>query len=137
MCRFDNVISVAHDTVDHQMLLNRLHYQVGSVGDALNWMESYLENRSQQVLLNGIRSSQIGLKFGIPQGSVLCPVLFCIYTLPLGLSIQTYHLEYHFFAGDSQIFIESKSMECLDAELINLQKCIAEIKTWTDKNFLK
>ena len=61
MCRFDNVISVAHDTVDHQVLLNRLQYQVGSVGDALNWMESYLENRSQQVLLNGIRSSQIGL----------------------------------------------------------------------------
>ena len=51
---------------DHQLLLRRLQYQAGVVGDALNWMESYLENRSQQVLINGIRSSPIGLKFGIP-----------------------------------------------------------------------
>ena len=46
-------ISAAYDTIDHQMLLRRLQYQAG--GDALNWMESYLENRSQQVLINGIR----------------------------------------------------------------------------------
>ena len=68
---------------------------------------------------------------------VLGPVLFCIYTLPLGPIFQKYNLDYHFFADDSQIYIEFKSMECLDAELINLQKCIAEIKTWMDENFLR
>ena len=130
-------ISAAYDTIDHQLLLRRLQYQARVVGDALNWMESYLENRSQQVLINGIRSSPIGLKFGIPQGSVLGPVLFCIYTLPLGPIIQKYNLDYHFFADDSQIYIEFKSTECLDAELITLQKCIAEIKTWMDRNFLR
>ena len=55
MCRFDNVISVAHETVDHKVLLNRLQYQAGSVGDALNWMESYLENKCFLMALDQVK----------------------------------------------------------------------------------
>ena len=76
-------LSAAFDTVDHNFLLERLK-QCGISGTAQSWFKSYLEDRSQKVHLRGRSSASSSLRFGVPQGSVLGPILFTIYTIPLG-----------------------------------------------------
>ena len=72
-------LSAAFDTVDHAILLKRLDVSFGIRGNALNWFASYLSGRSQQVSVHGILASSFYLDFGVPQGSVLGPVLFLLY----------------------------------------------------------
>jgi retron-type reverse transcriptase len=68
----------AFDTVDHEILFKKL-YQYVIRGTTLSLFKSYLTNRSQFVTINGVSSNQIGIKHGVPQGSVLGPLLFLIY----------------------------------------------------------
>ena len=71
-------LSAAFDTVNHTILLNRLQKCVGITGGALRWFQSYLENRKQSVRINNVNSEPVDLKYGVPQGSVLGPVLFSL-----------------------------------------------------------
>ena len=75
-------LSAAFDTIDHNILLLRLHDIIGVTGTALQWFQSYLANRSQQVLIEDAVSPLSDLLFGVPQGSVLGPIIFTQYTLP-------------------------------------------------------
>ena len=68
----------AFDTVDHNLLLIKLEY-VGVRGQTLEWFKSYLSNRSQVVFINGVLSEHEQIKCGVPQGSILGPLLFFIY----------------------------------------------------------
>ena len=71
-------LSKAFNTVDHQILLNKLyHYGIRSI--AFNWFSSYLSNRQQYVQYNGVNSSRHCIKCGVPQGSILGPLLFLVY----------------------------------------------------------
>ena len=72
-------LSAALDTVDHNVLLSRLHSKFGISGTALEWFRSYLNGRSQRVMVQGNLSQSLNLDFGIPQGSCLGPLLFTIY----------------------------------------------------------
>ena len=72
-------LSAAFDTVSHRILLHRLRERIGVQRNALKWFESYIEDRKQDVCINGVISENRKLKFGIPQGSVLGPVLYSIY----------------------------------------------------------
>ena len=69
-------LSAAFDTVDHDILLTRLHSKYSISGIALEWFRSYLTNRSQFALIEGCRSQSRELKCGLPQGSVLGPILY-------------------------------------------------------------
>ena len=78
-------LSAAFDMVDHSILLGRLEQCFGIKGTALSWIKSYLSNRSQCVVISdtntdGSKSSSVPLSFGIPQGSVLGPILLTLYT---------------------------------------------------------
>ena len=71
-------LSKAFDTVNHQILLNKLTYY-GIVNRENNWFRSYLDNRKQKVFINGIVSDLYRISSGVPQGSILGPLLFLIF----------------------------------------------------------
>ena len=76
-------LSAAFDTIYHQILLNRLTEWFGLVGDALQWVVSYLQHCFQSVQISSIMSNPMELIFRVSQGSVLGPLLFIMYTRPL------------------------------------------------------
>ena len=71
-------LSAALDTVDHPILLKRLTTDFGTGGKALAWLSSYLSGRSQRVLFEGATSDSFDLRFGVPQGNCLGPLLFVV-----------------------------------------------------------
>lgn len=77
-------LMAAFDTIDHQLLLSRLESCVGLKGSVLNWFKSYLTDRYFSVKIGNFTSSAAHLNFGLPQGSILAPLLFSLYMLPLG-----------------------------------------------------
>ena len=131
-------LSSAFDTIDHKILLNRLCKRYGVQGTALQWMESYLHNRKQRVVIGQDTSDQHGLNTGVPQGSVLGPVTFSLYVQPIGNIIRKHGLQFHHYADDLQliIFFDLNPESLLDA-LRRLEACIAEIREWMTSNYLK
>ena len=72
-------LSAAFDTIDHKILINRLENKYGISGLALEWLKSYLQERPQRVIVNGTYSDPKCNSFGVPQGSVLGPLLLSLY----------------------------------------------------------
>ena len=108
----------AFDTVDHDILCNKLkHMGVGCVG----WFESYLKNRLQVVTLDGTNSEPGLVKCGVPQGSILGPLLFLCYVNDMPMSIKCKLLLY---ADDSALLISGKDPQSIARELTNeLKSC--------------
>ena len=131
-------LSAAFDTVDHRILLDRLNSRCGIKEVPLEWIESYLSNRKQAVIINGTTSKFQETKYGVPQGSVLGPTLFNIYTSPLGDIIRKHNVELHFYADDSTLYIRivPKQENCNNAIDV-IYACLADVKEWMRVNFLK
>ena len=127
-------LSAAFDTVDHQILLTRLEQRIGIRGLALNWFRSYITLRSQRVLYNNSMSDYSNVKYGVPQGSVLGPILFCLYMTPLGDIFRKYSINFHCYADDTQIYIPITAND--QSHIHNLETCLTEVKVWMNKNFL-
>ena len=97
-------LSAAFDTIDHDLLLSRLTEWFGIDGVVLQWVRFYLTGRSQLVKVNGVLSTPQLLLCGVPQGSVLGPLLFTMYTTPLSSIITAFGLKHHFYADATQIY---------------------------------
>ena len=117
------------------MLLSRLQKYIGLRDTALNWFRSYLSQRQQSVLINCVKSKTVPLSCGAPQGSVLGPILFTIYLLPLGDSIRKHSLKFHMYADDCQLYT-SYSMSTNEA-VSSMQMVIDDIRVWFAANMLK
>ena len=129
-------LSAAFDTIDHGILLQRLQYTFGCTGTALGWFESYLTNRTQSVVIGPHQSSPSVLKYGVPQGSVLGPVLFVLYTQPLGGVMKQADVSYQRFADDSQLH-DSDSPSNFPELTSSVQNCIGDVSEWMVDNKLK
>ena len=97
-------LSAAFVTLDHDLMLGRLTEWFGIDGVMLQWVRSYLTGHLQLVKVNGVLSTPQLLLCGVPQGSVLGPLLFTMYTTPLTLIITALGLQHHLYADDTQIY---------------------------------
>ena len=120
-------LSAAFDTIDHKTLIKILGEKIGLCGTALQWFQSYLSDRIQSVLVDGIESDVLNILFGVPQGSVLGPILFIIYTSPLGDIFRKHGVSYHLYADDTQICI-SFTCKQIDEAFSKMENCIADVK---------
>eukprot|EP00914_Ancora_sagittata_P027124 GHVO01053150.1.p1 GENE.GHVO01053150.1~~GHVO01053150.1.p1 ORF type:complete len:410 (-),score=27.98 GHVO01053150.1:333-1382(-) len=128
-------LSAAFDTVHHGILLSEIERQ-GITGAALNWFRSYLTDRSQATHVGSQKSQPTNLSCGVPQGSVLGPVLFTLYTSSLGELLREKGVSYHLYADDTQLWIRCKPQEPHDA-ITQMESCIAAVKSWMTENLLK
>ena len=132
-------LSAAFDTIDHKILLDKLLNDFSVCDSALKWFESYLQNRFFSVKVNSSFSTFLCLLFGVPQGSLLGPILFILYIKHLQRIAKKYGLSIQLYADDSQLYISfhpSRPSE-LHGITDKINKCLAEIKSWMVKNFMK
>ena len=128
-------LSAAFDTVDHEILLTRLEKRIGITGNCLAWFRSYLSNRSQKVLINDVTSSARDLSCGVPQGSVLGPKLFNVYTLPLGDIMRKHGIAFHIYADDDNLYLAFKPLG-ISSAFISMESLISDIRGWMIVNML-
>lgn len=132
-------LSAAFDTIDHQLLLARLESVVGIKGKALEWVSSYLTNRSQSVVIGEASSKPAPLSVGVPQGSVLGPLLFLLYVLPLRAIIEHHQTLRHGYADDTQLYtrLSIKYPELALQSVSQMNACLSDVRDWMLANKLK
>ena len=123
--------SKAFDMVDHDILLSKLS-RYGIRGNALKWMQSYLRDRRQYVTIDGKNSSERDLKFGVPQGSILGPLLFIIYINDLP-NIHKF-ARFIMYADDANIIITGKDIHEVTEQARTLCNTLSQ---WVNCNGLK
>lgn len=131
-------LSAAFDTIDHQLLLRTLH-KLGIRGSAHTWFKSYLTERHQSVLVKGCKSSKQELLYGVPQGSVLGPLLFTTYTMSLSNIISSNGVDHEMYADDNSLYaaFTPASPSNKAATIDCIEKVVDVIKVWMDSHFLK
>ena len=131
-------LSAAFDVIDHELLLARLQKEMGITGNALQWFTSYLEDRTQCVVVKQASSQSTPLSCGVPQGSVLGPILFSIYTSKLGKIINTHGVNRKLFADDTELYISFNPDPASCAVAVkSLEDCCLSVKSWMVENRLK
>ena len=127
--------SAAFDTINHDILLDRLVNRYGISDSALNWFKSYFTNRSQSIVINNSVSKPHTPLEGVPQGSVIGPLVFTMFTSPLEDIIASHGFGRMIYADDTQVYV---ILNHDDASLIpKLERCISDIKAWSSANDLK
>ena len=129
-------LSAAFDTLDYPILLQRLETTFGISGTVLHWFASYLEGREQSVKVDNVLSSSSPLQFGVPQGSVLGPILFTLYSQPLSDLICRHECDYYKYADDTQLSKGAPSGQ-FQSLLCDIQTCIESLVGWMYSNKLK
>ena len=129
-------LSATFHTIDHATLTDRLSDWYGISGQAQIWFSSYLQNRLQSVKIKDTLSDKVTLSYGIPQGSVLGPVLFTLYTTPLSAIISGFDINHHLHADDTQMYM-SLSISNAKESLEKLQQCLMGVSAWMTGSKLK
>ena len=127
-------LSAAFDTFDLSILLERLQTSFGIAGLPLKWVKSYLSY--QKVNIDNNLSNVLPILYGVPQGSVLGPLLFSMYIYPLTDVIDDHKLFYHVYADDNQLYCSSPSDQ-IDSLLDKISTSTDDINIWMSANKLK
>ena len=127
--------SAAFDLIDHDILLNRLEKRFGLCGIPLSWIMSYLTHRKQFVSVGNNTSNEESINRGVPQGSVLGPLLFSLYTSEIEDLFIAHSMDAMIYADDTQFYIALKDTNRSES-LQRLQHCIDDIRSWSTLNKL-
>ena len=127
-------LSAAFDIIDNSILLKRLADRFSIRGTALDWFRSYLTGRTQVVKAAGNYSTEATLHFGVPQGSILGPLLFSMYNAPVADIALRNGLCVHLYADNTQLYVTRDST---NDTVTKIEQCVAEIKDWMNANFLR
>ena len=132
-------LSAAFDTIDHVTLLQRLECHFSITGKPLAWITSYLSDRYQTVCIDGQLSTPVRMTYSVPQGSVLGPKYYVMYTKPVGAICRKHGLNNHFYADDSQLYFSFNPINNISVEetISRVTDCITEIIQWMNNNMLK
>ena len=130
-------LSAAFDTIDHTILLERLNVHYGISELALGWFKSYLSGRTHSVKVGNTLSHPAALQYGVPQGSVLGPILFFLYTNPISSIIHSdSSINHHFYADDTQLYITLTPTN-FSHTIQKLKNCLSDIQNFMSANKLK
>ena len=128
-------LSAAFDTVPHDILLLRLQRSFGVSDIVLDWIKSFLSCRTQYVSLSNHNSPTSFLQSGVPQGSVLGPLLFTAFTSPVSSLVSSFGLSQQQYADDTQIYVKvNKNSQ--STSLASLESCLSSLCLWYAKNGL-
>ena len=119
--------------------MHRLNTTLHVSGPPLEWFKSYMSHRHSKVGIENKLSDDIIFDYGVHQGSIMGPLTFTLYILPLGEIIRSHHLYFHIYADDSQIYtsFDPKITGDRVRAIERRQRCITDIRTWMTTNKLK
>ena len=129
-------LSAAFDTIDHSQLLRRLEERYGIGSAVLDWFSSYLANRCYKVKVDDSLSPEFLLKYGVPQGSLLGPVLFVLYVEPLEPIVKAFGLTIRLYADDSTIYLGFCPVDGWKISRETIQSCLEAVRSWMIENRL-
>ena len=127
--------SSAFHTVEHPILVHRLHTDFGFTDSVLQWFSSYLTDRTHYVSLSDHCSAFALVHSGVPQGSILGPILFTMYIKTMSAIIDSHSIMHHSFADDLQLQM-SAPPDRISELLHSMQSCISDVKASATANML-
>ena len=127
-------LSAAFDTINHNTLLRRLS-GYGLSGDVLAWLTSYLHNRTCVVCVKSGVTEVETITTGVPQGTVLGPLLFNAHIAPLTTLLQKHNIHHHLYADDTRLYITFPPTDHTQA-LARMEACVQDAKAWLCDNGL-
>jgi len=134
LCLLD--LTADFDIVDYDLLLLRLERQHGLRGVVLRWFQSYLSGRSYKVIYVNRTSSIVYIICSVPQGSVLGRRLFILYTADLADVVQQYHVNFHAYADDNQLYLHCCRVNMMSV-VERLERCLTAVSHYMAANRLK